>query len=76
MSEMMDQNSYVIQKAIAKGYYSDTDVMTNDNLQIAMGLIDLKDHSGELIYDGAYGNLVVYQRTMDQEGTGYVYEEL
>lgn len=49
LSELMDENVYVIQKAVAKGWYTDSDVIKGSEFQIAVGLVDLNDLAGEAI---------------------------
>ena len=43
-------------------------------MQVAVGLVDLKDHTGKFVYDKTIANLVVYRRTFIDNR--YVYEEL
>ena len=43
-------------------------------MQVAVGLVDLKDQTGKFVYDKTIANLVVYRRTFEDDR--YVYEEL
>ena len=71
VNELLDENSFVLQRAVARNWYSQSDVFPEDisedsALAIAFGIIDLdSDGTDYPTLDESIGTLEVYYRERD-----------
>ena len=79
ISELMDDNKFVVQQALAKGWFTETDIFPpkeiKGEVQVAIGLVDLMDRRGGSVLDATYGEIGVYERIIREDG-GYTYTQL